>query len=265
MYEQLSFFMEKTKSIDRVYRFKGNYGAKGEKRVPRRKATQEQMTKQNQWKKETYMHRLIRNNFDIKDYLFTLKWPKGARPTLEAVMKAWKNFAAAMRKAYKKYGAQFKWIHRMEIGKNGGRHIHVILNHIDGVNMTELVKSKWKAGHINCTPMYEEGNFKDLADYMTKPPDEQIEGQLSLFETEEQKAFRKYSVSRNLKKPEEKRKPYSRRTVRDMVINGPKPTPGYYIDKNSIVTGVNQFTGYSYIRYTEYALPDPRRRFDETG
>ena len=121
--------------------------------------------------------------------------------------------------------------------------------------MLKLVKSKWKPGNVNCQPMYEQGNFKALADYMTKKPDKGIKGQLSLFETEEQKAFKKFSTSRNLKRPVPEKKTFTRRTVRKILAEGPKPRRGYYIDKDSIVIGVNQFTGYSYIRYTEYSLP----------
>lgn len=263
-YEQITF--DCGQSVDYEIRFKGNYGAKGEKRAPRRKATPEQMAKQNQWKKETHMHRLLRNNFNTEDHLFTLKWRKGARPSLDEVLKTWKNFADSMRNAYKKYKLPWKWVHRIELGKHGGRHIHIIMNHIDGVDMTALVQSKWKAGHINCTPLYEEGNFKDLAEYMTKLPTEEIEGQLSLFETEEQKAFRKYSHSRNLKEPEVKKKPYKRRTLRKILACGPEQRKGWYIDKASIVMGVNPYTGYSYIHYTEYRIRHgDRRRHDETG
>ena len=254
MYEQYTFRMEKTRSNDIVIHYAGNYGARGEKRAKKRQATPEQIQKQNQWKKETYVHRLIRANFDTEDYLFTLKWEKGARPSVEEVGKEWRRFAAAMRREYKKHDLPFKWIHRIEIGKRGGRHIHVIINQIPGENMARLVSRKWMPGSINCTPMYEQGNFKDLAEYMTKPPPEEIKGQLSMFETEEQKAFRKYSASRNLSKPAAEKKTYTRRTVRKIIEEGPKPTPGFYIDKNSIVIGVNQFTGYSYIRYTEYAV-----------
>lgn len=254
MYEQYIFKMSKTKSNDIVIHYSGNYGAKGEKRAPKKKATPEQIKKQNQWRKETYVHRLIRANFDTDDYLFTLKWPRGDRPTLDEVVKAWDHFRDAMRRVYKKNNIPFKWIHRIEIGKRGGRHIHVIVSNIPGVNMTKLVSQKWKPGSINCTPMYEQGNFKALAEYMTKPLPDEIKGQLSLFETEKQKAFRKYSASRNLTKPIEEKKVYTRRTVRKIIEEGPKPTPGFYIDKNSIVIGVNQFTGYSYIRYTEYAV-----------
>ena len=45
------------------YKFIGNYGAKGEKRHKRQKATQEQIRKQNQRNKEKRVRRLIKANF----------------------------------------------------------------------------------------------------------------------------------------------------------------------------------------------------------
>ena len=41
-----------------------------------------------------------------------------------------------------------------------------------------------------------------------------------------------------------------------MIEDGPKPTPGDYIDKSSIVSGVNKYTGMSYLYYTEIKI-DP--------
>lgn len=44
---------------------------------------------------------------------------------------------------------------------------------------------------------------------------------------------------------------YLLRTVRKIIDTGPKPTEGYYIDKNSLKMGVNLYSGLSYIKYTE--------------
>ena len=66
-------------SVEYEYKFAGNYGAKGEKRAKRRKATPEQMKRQNQWIKETKVRRLIKANFRPGDLWETLKYPKGTR------------------------------------------------------------------------------------------------------------------------------------------------------------------------------------------
>ena len=42
--------------------------------------------------------------------------------------------------------------------------------------------------------------------------------------------------------------------MRKLLLYGPKPTPGYYIVPESIRSGTNRYTGYSYMRYTEEKL-----------
>ena len=42
--------------------------------------------------------------------------------------------------------------------------------------------------------------------------------------------------------------------MRRLIEEGPKPREGYYIDKNSIRTGINRYTGKSYYQYTEIKL-----------
>lgn len=244
-------------SIEYEYKFAGNYGAKGEKRAERKKATPEQIKKQNQTNKEKRMRRVIKANFLSEDYWMTLKYPEGTRKKIEEVKKEFKKFLDDMRKAYKKRSELFKFIYRMEIGKHGGIHIHILLNRIDGKPHTDLLAKKlWPHGSINYETLYEFGGYKKLANYIVKPPDEEECEQLSLFDEEDQKQFIRYSCSRNLVRPEPDRKVYRRWTVKRLIEEGPKPTPGYYIDKDSIVTGVNKYTGMSYLQYTECLIDE---------
>lgn len=246
------------------YHFKGNYGAPGEKRGKRKKATPAQIEKQNQWNKETLVRRLILLNFDEDDLWTCLKYKEGTKLSVETVKKHWKEFRNKMSRAYKKAGEPFKFICRMEVSKSGGVHIHVLVNRLRGdVQTDKLMSQYWKeitakglgkAGHINVTPMYEEGSYEALAEYLTKKPRKEEYEQLSLFPEEERKDLIKYSTSRNLKRPVPKKKEYRRWTVRRLIENGPKPRPGYYIDKNSIISGVNRYTGMSYYRYREIKI-----------
>ena len=98
-----------------------------------------------------------------------------------------------------------------------------------------------------------------MASYIVKQPTDEMEGQLSMFTEDERKELVSYSTSKNLIRPQPERKEYRRWTLRDLVENGPKPTPGYYIDKNSIVSGVNRYTGMSYYRYTEYRIKNDEK------
>lgn len=247
------------KYIEHEYKCAGRYGAKGEKRAPKKKATLEQIKKQNQWNREKKVLRKIRDNFEPGDLWITLKFPRGTRVQVKMLKDVKTKLFRKLRKIYRKRGEVLKYMYRMEIGERGGAHIHVLINRINGSQGTaELTRCIWKeltGGNINFTPLYEEGGFKNLADYLVKPLKVEISGQLTLFGTEEEvKVFSEYNCSRNLKEPEKETHVYKRRTIRKLVENGPQPTPGYYIDQDSIRYGVNPFTGMTYYYYTEIKL-----------
>lgn len=247
-------------SIEYEIKHKGRYGAKGEKRAPRRKPTPEQIKKQNRENKATLVRRLIKLNFDAGDLWTTLKYPKGARPALPQVQKDIKNFIARLRRAYTSMGEELKYIYRLEIGRLGGVHIHIIVNRSRGRPDTDkLIQEKWLAGRVNCESLYKRGDYKELAEYMVKQPDEETERQISFFPEEERKRLCTYSPSRNLIRPVPEKHVYRRRTLRRLFEDGPKPSDGYYIDKNSIVYGINPYTGMSYYRYTEIRTKEKRR------
>lgn len=243
-------------SIEYEYKYAGNYGAAGEVRAEKVKATPEQIAKQNQRNKEKRMRRLIKANFAEDDLWVTLKYPKGTRKEIKEVRRDVKNFFQRLRRRYKVRGGELKFIYRIEIGKQGGIHIHSIINRIDGCDTDKLIKESWKEGHINYQSMYSEGGFEKLADYIVKAPDEEVCEQLSLFAEEDVEDLIRYSSSRNLVRPVPERKVYRRRTVGKLIKEGLVATPGYYIDKNSVFVGINQYTGYTYIQYIEYKTKD---------
>lgn len=247
-------------SIEHEMSWIGNYGAKGEKRNPKRKATKEEIAKQNQRNREKYVRRLIKENFKSGDLLNTLKYPQGSHPTIKQVEKDMRNFIKSMRRAYKKAGTELKYIYRIEIGSKGGIHIHIITNRLPNGNTDLLIQEKWKHGRVNYQTIYEQGGYAALASYMVKGYEEEQYEQLSLFPEKEQKKLKKYSPSRNLKKPKPKIKKFKRRTMRKILTEGPKPTKGFYIDKDSIQKGINPYTGRSYYHYIEYRIEDGRRK-----
>ena len=239
------------------FTYAGKYGAKGEKRAKKEKPTPEQMAAQNQWQKAKNMRRLIKWNFKEDDLWCTLKHPKGTRLPLGVILKEMKAFLRRMRNAYKKLGAVFKYIYRLEIGERGGIHIHILLNRVNPNHPTDkLVKACWEYGSVNFTDIEDEGGIQGLAEYIVKPANDKQEKWLAEYPEEEQKKLRSYSCSRNLIRIEPEVKAYPHWTMRRILdmAGEIKPTKGYYVDKSSIVQGINKYTGMSYLYYTEYRL-----------
>lgn len=255
-------------SIDYEYKWNGKYGKKGEKRGKKKKPTKEQIKNQNQRNKEKKIWRILRANFDAGDLWTTLKFPAGTKKTLEELKKTMSNFLLNIRRAYRKIGQQLKYVYRIDIGKKGGIHIHIIIHGARRINTSGLITKYWKKnGHVNFTPLYEEGELKRLAEYIAKPPpqDEECEGyqQISMFDEKEKRAFYTYSCSRNLIQPKPERKTYLTWTVKKIIEEGPKPTPGFYIDQDSLIAGINPYTGMSYLHYTEIRITPLARGGDD--
>lgn len=236
-------------------KFPGKYGAKGERRKTKEKPTPEKMFKQNMQNREKYVRRLIMLNFNEHDLWCTLKYKAGTRfDDLEEVTKDVGRFLRSLNGKWKRRNSELKYIYRIEIGKQGGVHIHILVNRIPDADV--MIQESWKKGHVFFETLKKSEGVGQLAAYIVKREPE-AEKQLSLFEEEDRKKLLKYSCSRNLTKPQRERKMYKNRTVKNIIRNGPKPSKGYYIDKNSIVTGVNPFTGMSFIHYTEIRI-EPR-------
>ena len=265
-----------SRSIEHVFKFAGHYGAKGEKRAKKEKATPEQIAKQNLRNKETRMRRLMKANFEANDLWCCCKYPKGIRLPLQEVKKDKERFLRYLRQEYKKRGVPFKWVARLEVGERGGIHFHILINRIWTAQTDMIISGAWSKalekstmqgknntdGLVDWKATYDTGGFKELAEYICKQPEPDTPEyeQLSLFPREEQKILLSITSSRNLIRPEPERKYYSRRTMRDLVENGPKPTPGYYIDMDSLYIGENPYTGYSYCKYTEIKIEESRKK-----
>ncbi|MCM1090572.1 MAG: hypothetical protein NC092_04545 [Butyrivibrio sp.] len=262
-YKKYTYTFPGTREIE--YKYKGRYGAKGEKRQPKKKATPEQIRKQNQWNREKRMRRLMKANFSPGDLWCTLKYPKGTRKPLEEVIKDFRNFRGRLKRRYIKHGEKLKFVYRMEIGSRGGIHIHLLVNRIRGdpdagkgdkpPDTALIIQEAWEpCGRVHYEPVYAEGLFQNLAVYMTKQPDDKVEEQLSFLPVEERKKLVKTDSSRNLTRPEPEVREYGHWTMRKVLADGPKPGKGYYIDPDSIICGVNPVTGMSYLQYIEYEL-----------
>lgn len=253
------------KSNEYEYKFVGKFGKKGETRGEREKPTPEQMEKQNQRNRENKVRRKMKANFGEGDYWTTLKYPRGTKKRLEGVKEDLKGFLRRMRGRYQRRGHPLKYIWRIEISKRGSPHIHILINRIPDVDI--LIRECWQVGGVDITLAYEEGGFAKLAAYIVKLPEEGEVAKMAAHIAKPQEegqdpdgAAKRYGCSKNLVMPEPEHHTYKRRTLERMVRDGIEPTPGFYIDPGSVWYGTNPYTGYTYLKYIEYKLPEVKKR-----
>lgn len=184
----------------------GRYGARGQKREKRKKASPEDIKRQNKWKRERDLRRLIKWNFGKYDYWMTITYRKGDRPAWEQMKKDVTDLIKKVRKRYRKLGKELKYIYRLQIGKRGGPHVHILVNRIQTENTgTDMIFTElWTKGHINIRSVNDTGGFADLAEYIAKPLEEW-----------EPEGVKRYHPSRNLIRKEPKQKVINRRSLVD--------------------------------------------------
>lgn len=240
-YIQKEYVFEDSIEIERSHT--GKYGARGRSRQKKRKPTPEDIARQNQTNKENYLRRIIKNNFKAAcDYWITFTYQRGTRTDPDKVNDDLTKVIKKIKYHYKKRGAPCKWIARVEVGKRGAGHIHMIINRVD--DFDKIIAAAWKtipeSGHVDMTMLREKGHFKDLAAYIAKKPPEDSEI------APVQQAYTAYRRSRNLEVPT----PKVRVIKSKQLLSEPQPYKGYYIDKSSVCYGVNPVTGFLYQHFT---------------
>ncbi len=224
----------KTFEVCKYYTYRVH--TKGEKRVEKKQKTCESQKQVNQRKAEKELRRLMNANFEDGDSLVRLDffkehYPIGSEEMQKLIGKAIRKLRSEFAKAKK----ELKYIYVKEIGSRGGRHIHIIMSKVD----TDILRKCWPYGGIHVDPLISNGQYAKIASYFIKYAlkTEQTEGRL---------IGKRWYASRNLVRPEPKKRVISAATFRKNVKN----VAGYNLDKESVVSGVSKFTGYEYFSYT---------------
>lgn len=234
-YVRKEWDLGEVRQIEKYY--PGNYGAPGKKRKKKRERTPEDIERQNRTNRGKKVQRLILANFKPGDWHLILSYTKEKRPKSdEEAKKQIRKFLEQLRKEYRAAGHELKYIYVTEKGKKGAWHHHLIIEDIvdPPVVTAKVVQKLWKHGHPTFNPLYEEGEYKMLADYIVKK------------ETKEEGSGCTYSRSRNLVVPKPKRNVIHRKAW----TKEPVPPKGWYVEKNSVENGINPVTGYPYQHYT---------------
>ena len=220
------------------------FGSPGKRRREKMRDTPKAMAKYNNHKRAEKLQLLMLLNFD-KGYHITLDYPKDNRPeTYEEAEKILTKFLHKMSRRLKGKEKKFKYIAITERGKKReALHHHMVIEG-DPLLLRDIT-DLW-GNHIKISQMYEDGGYKELAEYFCK------------IETKEEqtKGKSKYHRSRNLKEPTTKS-----RIVAGHLENDPYIPDGYELMTDTLVNGFNDFAG---IRYQRYMIKrtDKRVQFD---
>lgn len=232
--------------------YSGRYGAPGMPREKKNKKTPEEIVKQNLWIRMRDLRRLLELNFSEGDWHIVLTCAKDKRPDKETAPKIIREFRDKLREAFKKEGWKLKYIITCETGSRGAVHWHMITNNMynDRTSTAKLVKGLWTRGRPYFSPMDAGGDYKTLAEYIVKETANRIEKENTIEKLS-------YMSSRNLIRPEVKKQEVRASRWR----REPKAPDGYYVVPDSVVNGVNKFTGLPYQHYTIRRLEDAGNKY----
>lgn len=216
----------------------GRFGAPGERRRKKEKPTPEQVERINQKNRETRCRRKLRANFDVNDYFTDLTYEKDKRPEdMEKAKADFDRFLRKVRKEYEARGYPCKWIRNIEVGTRNAWHVHLVINRIPDTDL--ILRRAWRHGKVYNELLYEKGEFRDLAAYLTKTP-----------KTDPRLKEAHYSASRNLPIPEPEVKIIFRwQTWKPDPTLRKDTARSWYIDRDSFYEGMNKY-GFKFRHYT---------------
>lgn len=215
------------------------------------KPSAEEIEKINQMNAERTLRLKINNNFGVDDPFTTLTYRKEERPEPGQAKENIDKLIGKLRKEYKKLGASLKWICVTEY-QNKAIHHHLLINHIEGADVSKMIRKHWRFGRPGFKYLDDTGQYKDLAAYLIKETSK-------TYKARDGVRKQRYSCSRNLIMPEPKTEIIKRAKS---WAPDPKPIKGFYIDQDTVYNGVDPFTGLPYQKYTMVRIPDNRRGVD---
>ena len=249
----MPFYREKcnagrTRDFEFYYTYRANEsGGICKARGKREKPTKEAQRVVNWRKRCKVLTRLLNTNFSGNDYYITFTYRPADRPEgPEELRKQIRNLLDRLRKIQNRAGTELKYIWSAEVGKRGAAHIHMVINEID----IQKVRNTWSCGFIDVKPLDASGQYRKLAEYLIKYSEDTEKNTGAM-------VGNRYNPSKNLKRPEPKRKIITTRKKIPEAISVPK---GWYLDKESERRGIHEFTGYAYLSYTLIKIDPSSRR-----
>lgn len=231
--------------IRKIYKFEnaieieehvaGLFGAPGQRRRRKTMVSTEAVAAHNQRIKTTRCRRKLRAHFRKHDYMVTLTYKKDLRPVdMDEAKDDLRRFLRKLRAAYKRLGTDLKWIANIEVGTRGAWHVHMVINRTEGADIA--IRDAWKHGRVNFQLLHEQGEYRDLAAYLTKTP-----------ATDPRLREACYKCARGLEIPEPVRVTHRGRFAPLALVGPPE---GWHVDQESYYEGENPVTGTPYRFFT---------------
>ena len=242
-----------TIEISRYYTTKT--GAPEGVRAKKEKPTSERVAKNNARKREDWLRQIMNTNFTDTGYLScTLTYRKGEEPeSIRQVRDDAADFAKRFRKCAREFGLEPKYIYTIGAGPHR-RHIHITVSKLPDL---AILAGCWIHGHVNVTPLYTHGQYRDLAHYYLMNAEDTRRQEEELGE----KPGRRFICSHNLDKPKITKKLITAKEFRAEPIQRSERSK-YYIEKDSVWYGICEYTGLPYLRYTLMRLERENGRTD---
>ena len=209
-------------------------GRPAKHRGKKKKATPEDIQRNNERRAARKLNLKICANFRPGDYHLVLTYKREMRLPEEAAKKELARFFRGLREDYRKVGHELKYIATTEY-KSVAIHHHVILNRIPGGE--EMVRRRWGRGRPRFTQLDDTGDYIQLAEYFLKETKRSRE-------KGERKGQQAYTCSRNLVMPKKKE-----RHIRAKDFRQPRIPDGYEMLKGSFEDYITP-TGYRHQYYT---------------
>lgn len=201
-------------------------------RAPKLNPTSEKMRKVNERRAIWRLTAQMNENFQKGDLHLVLTYRAENRPDAATARLYLIKFIRKLRALYRKYGLELKYIHATEY-KNKAIHHHILVNYMD----VKKIQSLWEHGAVRPTVVYSD-NLQRLAEYFVKET-------RKTFGDADAPYRQRYVPSRNLVQPETKREDIGAESW----LMEPRVPQGYYLDRDSLVNGISEDSGYPYQRY----------------
>lgn len=207
-------------------------------RAEKEKPTNEQVMEVNRRNAEAKLRWILNENFGEGDIHLVLTYKRNHRPTPEESRKHLEQFMRGLRRHFKTIGSQLKYISVTEY-KRKAIHHHIVLSACNAKVINQLWGAHVSHGHVHLSILDNTGQYRLLAEYLIKETDQTFRERNGAY-------FKRWNGSKNLVHPKPKVEKISAKKWRTYPI----PKKGYYIETDSVETGVNSMTGLVWHRYT---------------